>query len=548
MDSAGVAPRRALIGSREGAPETWIESIACTSRSTRARDHDQRSSLATTKHECRWRSATKRLEEKLAERDAKIAALTTRLDQIEHKMALANKQLLGPKRERMPTPEEEAKKREPDKPRGGYVNPKKRKENAEALESLPTTIVPHPIAAEDRRCSSCGEEIRPIGTGDRSVEFEWVPGRIERRVHVVEVGRCPCKQHYARGPAPRRVQEGCTFGPGLLAKLALDKCADSTPIYRVEKQMRRCGVPIARSTLNDNVLLAGDVAAPLIDVALEELRIDPHLQADETSVRLQRRRERAFVWTFISKLYTVYIFSPSRSGDTPKALLEDTTGTLTVDGYTGYNNVTDVNGRDRTGCWSHARRYLFDALPSAPEAREGLNIILVLFMIEREAQQGGIVGTSKHLRLRKARSRPVLKRLDEWRERMTPLFEPKSAMGEALRYMKNQWTRLTAFVRDPLIPLHNNASEAALRIIALFRKNSLFFGNEKAARRLMVLYSLIAMCERHDVNPEAYLTDVLLRIQDQPKSRLAELLPHHWKETFGSGFTVERIVTPGGAT
>ena len=504
--------------------------------------------MATTKHDCRWRSATKRLEAKLAEKDAQLAAVTARLDQIEHKMALANKQLLGPKRERMPTPEEEAKKREPKKPRGGYVNPKKRKENAEALESLPTTIVPHPVAADDRRCHSCGEEIRPIGTGDRSVEYEWVPGRIERRVHVVEVGRCPCKQHYARGPAPRRAQEGCTFGPGLLTKLALDKCADSTPIYRVEKQMRRCGVPIARSTLNDNVLLAGEIAAPLIEVALAELRVDPHLQADETSVRLQRRRERAFVWTFISKLYTVYVFSPSRSGDTPKNLLEDTTGTLTVDGYTGYNTVTDVNGRDRTGCWSHARRHLFDALPSAPEAREGLDIILELFMIEREAQQGDIVGTTKHLRLRRARSRPVLKRLEEWRETMTSIFEPKSAMGEALRYMKNQWTRLTAFVRDPLVPLHNNASEAALRIVALFRKNSLFFGNENAARRLMVLYSLIAMCERHDVNPEAYLTDVLLRIQDHPKSRLVELLPHRWKEIFGSGFTVERIVTPGGAT
>jgi transposase len=504
---------------------------------------------ATKKHECRWRAATKRLEAKLAEKDAVLAAVTARLDLIERKMALANKQLLGPKRERMPTPDEEAKKREPEKPRGGYVNPKKRRENAEALDALPTTVVQHPVVTEERRCTSCGEEIRPIGKGDRSVEYEWVPGRIERRVHVVEVGRCPCKQHYARGPAPRRVQEGCTFGPGLLAKLALDKCADSTPIYRVEKQMRRCGIPIARSTLNDNVLLAGAVAAPLIDVALAELRVDPHLQADETSVRLQRRRERAFVWTFLSKLYTVYVFSSSRSSDTPKELLEGTTGTLTVDGYTGYNVVTDVDGRERTGCWSHARRHLFDALASAPdEARAGLDIILELFMIEREAQEGGIVGTPRHLRLRKTRSRPVLARLDAWRERTTALFEPKSAMGEALRYMRNQWPRLTAFVRDPLIPLHNNASEAALRIISLFRKNSLFFGNEEAARRLMVLYSLIAMCERHDVNPEAYLTDVLVRIQDQPKSRLAELLPHRWKETFGSGFTVERALAPGGAT
>ena len=505
--------------------------------------------MATKKHDCRWRKAATALEERLAEKDAQLAAVTSRLDQIEHKLALANKQIIGPKRERMPTPEEEARKRDGDKPsRGGYVNPKKRKENAEALASLPTTIIPHPIPAEERRCPSCGEEVKAIGAGDRSVEFEWVPGRIERRVHVVEVGRCPCKQHYARGPAPRRVQEGCTFGPGLLTKLALDKCADSTPIYRVEKQMRRCGVPIARSTLNDNVLLAGEILSPLHGIALAELRTDPHLQADETSFRLQRRRERAFVWTFLSKLYTVYVFSPSRSSDTPKDLLEGTKGTLTVDGYTGYNVVTDVDGRDRTGCWSHARRYLFDALASAPEAREALDIILELFMVEREAQQGNITGTKKHLKLRKTRCRPVLERLEAWRERMTPYFEPKSAMGDALRYMKNQWSRLTAFLHDALIPIHNNASEAALRIIALARKNSLFFGNEEAGRRFMVLYSLIATCERHDVNPEVYLTDVLLRIQDLPKERLGELLPHRWKETFGSGFTVARIVTPAEAT
>lgn len=84
--------------------------------------------------------------------------------------------------------------------------------------------------------------------------------------------------------------------------------------------------------------------------------------------------------------------------------------------------------------------------------------------------------------------------------------------------------------------------------LALARKNSLFFGNEEAGRRFMVLYSLIATCERHDVNPEAYLADVLLRVQEQPADRLAELLSRRWKETFGSGFTVERIVTPADAT
>lgn len=504
--------------------------------------------MATKKHACRWRSAAEKLETELAAQKAKHDAILERLNALEHKMALATKQIVGPKSERMPTPEEEAKKREGKKGRGGYTNPKKRKANAEALASLPTTIVQHRVADDERRCAHCGDEIKPIGQGDRSVEYEWVPGHLERRMHVVEVGRCPCKMHYARGPAPRRVQEGCTYGPAFLAKLAVDKCADSTPIYRVEKQMRRTGIPISRSTLNDNVLLAAGVLFPLWQCAHDVMRNDPHVQADETSFRMQTRAGRVFVWTFLSKLCTVYVFSPSRSGDTAKDVLSGTKGALTIDGYTGYNVVTDVDGRERTGCWSHARRYLFDALATAPEARDGLDIILDLFMVEREAQARNIVGTAEHLALRKRDSASALERFSEWHAKMTPLFEPKSAMGEALRYIKNQWTRLTAFLRDARIPLHNNASEAALRIIALARKNILFFGNEEAGRRFMVLYSLIATCEQHDVNPEAYLADVLLRIQDHPKDRLVELLPHRWKETFGSGFTVERVVTPADAT
>jgi transposase len=108
--------------------------------------------------------------------------------------------------------------------------------------------------------------------------------------------------------------------------------------------------------------------------------------------------------------------------------------------------------------------------------------------------------------------------------------------------------RLSTFLKDPLIPIRNNASEAALRIVALFRKNSLFFGNDDAGRRFMILYSLIATCERHDINPEAYLADVLIRIQDHPKERAADLLPDRWKETFGPAFTVSRTVTPADAT
>lgn len=508
-------------------------------------------------HRCEWRDRVGQLEALLGEalvgirdlkaaiveKDQQIAILTARVRELEHKLALSEKKIVGPKSERMPTPDDEAKKLEGGAPRGGHVNPKKRKENAEAMASLPTTTVLHPVPDGERVCPHCGEPIAAIGEGDVSFEWEWIPGRFERRKHVVEVGRCPCKQHYARGPAPARVQEGCLYGPAFLAKLAVDKCGDATPIYRVEKAMRRAGIPISRSTMNDLVLLAADVCMPLWLAQLARVRADCHVQADETSCRTQTRPERSFVWTFLSRTDTVYVFAPDRSGDTAKEILGGTTGSLTVDGHTGYNVVTDVDGRERTGCWSHARRYLFEALASAPEARDGLDIILDLFLVERSAKNRNIVGTAEHLVMRRRRSTEILGRLLTWLKDTTPLFEPNSAMGTALRYLRNQWFRLTTFLDDPQIPIHNNASEAALRIIALFRKNSLFFGNDLAGRRFMTLYSLIATCERHDINPEVYLADVLIRIQDHPKDRVAELLPDAWKERFGSGFTVDRVVT-----
>ena len=151
-----------------------------------------------------------------------------------------------------------------------------------------------------------------------------------------------------------------------------------------------------------------------------------------------------------------------------------------------------------------------------PKRATGLDIILDLFMVEREAADADIVGTRAISRCDNAERADARTASSAWMKKMAPLFEPKSPMGEALRYMKNQWARLRVFLDDPLIPIHNNASEAALRIVALVRKNSLFFGNEHAGRRFMTLYSLIATCERHDVNPEVYLADVLIRFRTIP--------------------------------
>jgi transposase len=326
------------------------------------------------------------------------------------------------------------------------------------------------------------------------------------------------------------------YGPGLIAYLIVSKCGDSMPTYRAEKHFARLGVPIARSTLGDLIHRAAEILAPLYDRLLARIIADAHCQADETSFRLQNRPDkRGFVWTFLAGKLVAYVFSGDRSGQTPSRLLGGTSGSLVVDGYTGYNDVTDVDGRTRAGCWSHSRRYLFRALEQAPEARDALDMILELFRVERDAMERSVFGTAEHGRMRHARSAPVLDQIQAWIAEQRPKHLPEGPMGAALRYISNQWKPLTVFLSDPLIPIHNNASESALRIVALARKNSLFFGHEHAARNFSVLYSLVQTAERHGVNALAYLEDVLMRVQTHPASRIDELLPDQWNPFGPSG-------------
>jgi transposase len=494
------------------------------------------------KHECRWRSAAEELTRELeAERaarqaaEAKLASATTQIAEYE-------KRLFGRSTERVVPVDREL--RDADKPSGrdgsgdtgsepDAVPRGKRRNKSRPEHDAPGVrheVREWPVSDRVRKCPHCGQMAQPIGTGKFTTEWDYVPGYFVRRRHIQEVVACVCGKHIARAEAPLRVFDRTQYGSGLIAYLIVSKCGDAMPTYRAEKHFARLGVPIARSTLGDLIHRAAEVLAPLYERLLARIVGDAHCQADETSFRLQNRPDkRGFVWTFLAGKLIAYVFSGDRSGQTPARVLGGTSGSLVVDAYTGYNDVTDVDGRTRAGCWSHARRYLFRALEQAPEARDALDLILELFRVERDATERNVFGSVDHARMRRARSAPVLDQIQAWMAEQRPKHLPEGPMGAALRYITNQWKPLTVFLSDAQIPIHNNASESALRIVALARKNSLFFGHEQAARNFSVLYSLVQTAERHGVNALAYLEDVLMRVQTHPAARIDELLPDHWK-------------------
>ncbi|MBC8426763.1 IS66 family transposase, partial [bacterium] len=387
-----------------------------------------------------------------------------------------------------------------------------------------------PVPAEQCMCPKCGsQELSPLGEGEVQTVYERVPEHFIRHVHVLQKLACRCGEYVVTAPGPRRVAEQTSYGPGLIAHLVVSKCADSTPMYRLEKQCKRAGMPLARSTMVDLFHRAAVELKPIYVALMLYIAGHDIVQADETTLKMQKKTSRGWLWTFVAPDAIGYRFAESRSGQTPVEVLGGTSGTLVVDAYTGYNKVCTPQGRERAGCLAHVRRKLFDARKLAPaEVDVAMALILDVYRVEHDARETGIVGTKKHLALRQSRSRVAMDALHAWLLEQEPKWPPKSGLGRAVRYALKQWTALVVALDDARVPVDNNASERALRVVALGRKNFLFVGHAEAGQNTAMLYSLVASCDANGINPEEYLADVLLRVQTHPAKRIGELLPHNW--------------------
>ncbi|QDF01522.1 transposase [Myxococcus xanthus] len=414
---------------------------------------------------------------------------------------------------------------------------KRRERATRKAEEAPAREIRHAVPSEERQCPACGgDELKPLGQGRTSVVYEYVPARFERQVHVQEVLACACGRGVVTAPPPARVVDRGEYGPGFIAHVVTSKCADAMPLHRLAQRVERGGIPMSRSTLTDLFHQAASVLLPLSRHLLQCIASADVVWADETPLRVLdvKKTRLGYLWTFLTQndegqWLIGYRFSMGRASKTPKEVLGGTTGALVVDAYTGYNAVTLPKGRVRVGCWAHCRRRFFDALATAPEAREALAFILELYRVEAQAREADVVRTAVHRELRQLHSAPVLAQLRTWLEAQAPHHPPKSPLGQAISYAVKQWEALTRFVENERLPLDNNRAESALRKAALGRKNFLFVGHEAAGENLAGLYALVATCEANQVNPEEYLADVMLRVQSHPNSRISELLPHEWK-------------------
>jgi hypothetical protein len=224
----------------------------------------------------------------------------------------------------------------------------------------------------------------------------------------------------------------------------------------------------------------------------------------------------------------VYFYSPDRRSEQPATHLARFQGIIQVDGYPGFERLCAAGQIQLAACWAHARRKFYEVhhATGSPVAAEALRRIAELYAIEATIR--GLPATARQ-GMRRAKSFPLVEAMKTWLETEVSRIPPRGGLADAIRYALTRWIALCRFLNDGRIELDNNTVERAIRPIALGRKNHLFAGSDGGAARWAIVASLLATAKLNDVEPFAYLRDVLERLsKDHPMSRLDDLLPWHW--------------------
>jgi hypothetical protein len=315
-----------------------------------------------------------------------------------------------------------------------------------------------------------------------------------------------------------------------LAHVIVSKFADHLPLYRQEKIFARSGLDLPRSTLCDWLADCAGLLKPLYALMVKLVLEAKVIHTDDTPVRLLHpdgpRTGR--VWVYLGDVdhpYTVYEATSSRSRDGPQTFLRDFKGYLQADAFGGYDGIY-ARGVTEVACWAHARRKFVEAEGTdAVRAAEAIARIRLLYDIEDRARK---LSPAERAALRQREAVLVLQSLQHWLDQLQNQVLPKSPLGQALTYVRNQWAALNVYVTDGDLAIDNNAAERALRGTAIGRKNWLFFGSETGGQTAAVLMSFIATCQRHGINPWLYLKDALTRMPTCPAAEMASLLPNAW--------------------
>jgi transposase len=362
-------------------------------------------------------------------------------------------------------------------------------------------------------CDHCQKPVAPWdGQFEESEEIDVISREFVVKKIRRQKARCECCRTIVTAPAPLKLVPGARYSIAFATMIVVSKYLDHLPLERQVKMMARDGLDVESQTLWDYVWAVAQLLKPAHARLLEYVLAKPVIGADETWWRLMGADKKKdggegdkwWLWSACADDAVCYRLEDSRSAAAGKKLLLDFNGTVMCDGYGVYSSLAERGGRFRLAhCWSHVRRKFLEIEPFfETEAKQVIELINELYAIEALCPTGP-PGDELREKLRAERSRPIVKKIEAWALSVQSL--PQSGLRKAIEYMGGLWKGLTVFLDDPRVPLHNNATERALRGPVVGRKNHFGSRSRRGTEAAAILYSLVESAKLAGVDPDAYL-------------------------------------------
>ena len=389
-------------------------------------------------------------------------------------------------------------------------------------ENVPVEVVEHRLPEEELVCPECGSTMTEIGKEVRR-RLKLEPPKavvVEDRYYTYACQKC--EKEDIKTPVVKAAREpnfipGSFATPEAVADLMVQKFVMGAPLYRQENEFKRQGIPLKRQTMSNWLVWTSDhLLTPVCDQLHRELLTRAVLHADETALQVLHEpgttaQSRSYMWLYrtsgdTDRPIVLYEYQPDRKQEHPKKFLAGFRGYLHTDGYSGYHNLPE--SVTVVGCWAHTRRKFDEAMKSLPKgkaknssAAQGLAYCNLLFQIEEGLAD---LSPDKRYEQRLKQAKPVLDAMLAWAN--TRATAPKSALGGALTYLKDEWPYLLNYLKDGRLELSNNRAERSIKPFVIDRKNFLFANTPSGATSSAVIFSLIQTAIENGLDPYRYLS------------------------------------------
>jgi transposase len=479
----------------------------------------------------------------LAEREAEINLL-------KEAMKLSREKLFGSSSEKTPDGQmslgffDEAEKEsnlDASEPTLERVTKKKRKSRNENLAHLETEVREYTIDEAEAKCPECSAPLKKVTDEERQTIklYKKVIRRLEKRA----VYACPECDTIIKADMPKLPIEGSLADSSALAQVIVDKFANGIPLYRQSQDYARVGLALSRQTLSNWIIRSSD----LLDVIYQSMKnaLTKHsvLHADETTVQVlkesgKKAKSKSYMWVYLSGRFdtpvVIYDYKPTRAGKNPAEFLKDFKGYLHVDGYGGYNDLSNVT---LVGCLAHVRRYFNDAytlIKNREDAKQsntakGLSYCNKLFALDKQSKA---LSNSERYTFKQEAIKPVFDAFSAWVSEASVNALPKSKYGKALKYAENQLPNVMHYLHKGELDIDNNRAERMVKPFVIGRKNWLFNNSVSGAEASAKLYSIVQTCILNNVNPYHYLDETLTGLANMTINKDTDIqtfLPWNYK-------------------